>query len=143
MSYKAAARMRPIFVILHLTGDQTLTSGDPVGWSVQTGTSGHGVTVSSGVVTLPTKFQWFAQAQICCTTLTGVDLDWYVNGSASSLFAETGISLVTSPTTSGSNIVGHCYIDTSSVSVDIELRAGGAMTAEEETCFLLLIGYPS
>lgn len=143
MSYKAAAQMRPIFCILHLTADDTLASGDPVGWAVQDGTSGHGVTVASGVVTLPSGFQWFAQSQICCTSLTGVNLDWYVDGSASALFAECGVSLVTSPTTSGSNVVGHCYIDAASGSVDLELRADGAMTAEQETCFMLLIGYPS
>ena len=142
MSYKAAAQMRPIFCILHLTADDTLASGDPVGWAVQDGTSGHGVTVASGVVALPSDHHWFAQSQVVATTLTTVDLDWYVDSSASTTFAETGVNLINS-TSSGSNIVGHCYIDASSASVDLELRASGAVTVDADFCFVLLIGYPS
>ena len=143
MSYKAAARMRPIFVILNLTSDESLSSGDPVTWALQDGTTGHGVTVSSGVVTLTSGYHWFAQAQICCTTLTGVNLNWYVDNSASTLFSECGVSLVTSPTTTGSNVVGHAYIDASKNTVDLELRADGSMIGEQETCFMMLIGYPT
>lgn len=142
MSYKAGAQMRPIFCILHLTADDTLASGDPVGWSVQDGTSGHGVTVASGVVTLPSGYHWFAQAQVIGTAITTVDLDWYVDSSASTTFTETGITLINS-TSSGSNMVGHCYIDASSASVDLELRATGAVTTDADFCFLMLIGYPS
>ena len=142
MSYKAAAQMRPIFVTLNLTSDQAMVSGDPVGWTVQAGTSGHGVTVASGVVTLPSGYQWFAQSQIACTSVTAVELHWYEDNVASTTFAKTGISLVTT-LTSGSNIVAHCYIDASSSTVDLELRANGTMTADSECCFMLLIGYPS
>ena len=142
MSYKAAAQMRPIFCILHLTADDTLASGDPVGWAVQDGTSSHGVTVTSGVVALPSGHHWFAQSQVAATTLTTVDLDWYVDSSASTTFAETGVSLIGSGTSS-SNVVGHCYIDASSASVDLELRAAGAVTADANFCFMMLIGYPS
>ena len=142
MSYKAAAQMRPIFCILHLTTDDTLASGDPVGWAVQDGTTGHGVTVASGVVALPSGHHWFAQSQVVASSLTTVDLDWYVNSSASTTFAETGISLIGSGS-SGSNCVAHCYIDASSASVDLELRAAGAVTADADFCFMLLIGYPT
>lgn len=142
MSYKAAAQMRPIFCILHLTADDTLASGDPVGWAVQDGTSGHGVTVTNGVIVLPSGHHWFAQSQVVATTLTTVDLDWYVDSSASTTFAETGVNLINS-TSSGSNMVGHCYIDASSASIDLELRATGAVTVDADFCFVLLIGYPS
>jgi hypothetical protein len=142
MSYKAAARMRPIFAILHLTADDTLASGDPVGWAVQDGTSGHGVTVTSGVIALPNGYHWFVQSQVTATTLTTVDLDWYVDSAASTTFQETGVSLIGSGT-SGSNCVAHCYIDAASASVDLELRASGAITADADFCFVLLIGYPT
>ena len=142
MSYRAAAKMRPIFCILHLTADVTLSAGDAVGWAVQNGTSGHGVTVAGGIVALPHGFHWFAQSQVIATTLTTVDLDWYVDSVASATFAETGVSLIGSGT-SGSNCVAHCYIDAASASVDLELRASGAITADADFCFMLLIGYPT
>ena len=142
MSYKAAAQMRPIFCVLHLTADDSLVSGDPVGWAVQDGTSGHGVTVTSGVVTLPSGYHWFSQSQVIPTALTTVDFDWYVDSVASTTFAETGITLIGSGTSS-SNCVAHCYIDASSATVDLELRASATCTADANFCFMLLIGYPT
>jgi hypothetical protein len=134
--------MRPIFCILHLTADDTLASGDPVGWSVQTGTSGHAVTVTNGVIVLPSGYHWFAQGQVVSTTITTVDLNWYVDSSASGTFAQTGINLINSAS-AGSNMVGHCYIDASDASIDLELRATGAVTVDASFCFMLLIGYPT
>ncbi len=142
MSYKAAAQMRPIFCILNLTADATLASGDPVGWAVQDGTSGHGVSVTNGVIVLPSGHHWFAQAQAAATTITTVDLNWYVDSTASTTFAKTGISLLDSITT-GSNVVGHCYVDAASATVDLELRAGAAVTVDASLSFIFLIGYPS
>jgi len=142
MAFKAAAQMRPVFCMLNLSADDTLASGDPVGWSVQDGTSGHGVVVSSGVIALPTGHHWFAQAQIIPTSITTVDLDWYVDSAASTTFAETGVNLINS-TSAGSNMVAHCYLDTTTASVDLELRASGGVTVDADFCFVLLIGYPS
>ena len=142
MAFKAAAQMRPIFCMLNLSADDTLTSGDPVGWAVQDGTSGHGVTVTSGVVALPSGYHWFAQGQVAATSITTVDLDWYVDSSASTTFAQAGINLINS-TSAGSNMVAHCYLDASSASVDLELRASGGVTVDADFCFVLLIGYPS
>ena len=134
--------MRPIFCILHLSSDDSLAPNDPVGWVVQDGTSAHGVTASSGVVTLPSGYHWFSQSQVIPTALTTVDFDWYIDSVASTTFAETGISLIGSGS-SGSNCVAHCYIDAASASVDLELRAAGAVTADADFCFMLLIGYPT
>lgn len=142
MSYKAAAKMKPILVVLELSSDESLSSGDPVGWSVQAGSSSHGVTVSSGVITLPTKFKWFAQMQVIPTTLDALDVEWYVDGSASALFAKTGITLINSNTNT-SNVIGHCYIDASTTSVDLESRVDGAITIDADFSFIFLIGYPT
>ena len=143
MSYKAAAKMRPILCLLGITSDTSLSSGDPVPWVLNSGTSGHGITTSSGIVTLTSGYHWFAQSQVCATTLTATDLNWYVNNSASTLFQETGIKIITQPTTSSSNLVAHCYIDASTSTVDLELRTTNAITAEAITCSMLLIGYPT
>ena len=143
MSYKAAASMKPILCILELSSDQALSSGDPINWSVQDGTSGHGVTVSSGVITLPSGHKWFAQMQVVPDALTALDVDWYVDNSASTLFSKTGISIITNPTSSGSNVVGHCYIDASSSSVDLESRVDAAVTIDASFSFIFLIGYPA
>jgi hypothetical protein len=143
MSYKAAAKMKPILCILELSADEALSAGDPIGWSVQDGTSSHGVSVSSGVITLPSGHHWFAQVQAVPTTLSALDVDWYIGGSASTTFSKTGISLITSPTTSASNVVGHCYIDASSSSVDLESRVNAALTIDASFSFVFLIGYPS
>lgn len=143
MSYKAAALMKPVLCVLELSSDQAISSGDPINWSVQDGTSGHGVTVSSGVITLPVGKNWFAQMQVVPTTLTALDVDWYVNNSASTLFEKTGISIITNPTTSGSNVVGHCYIDASSSSINLESRVNAALTIDASFSFIFLIGYPA
>jgi hypothetical protein len=143
MSYKAAASMKPILCILELSSDQALSSGDPINWSVQDGTSGHGVTVSSGVITLPSGHKWFAQMQVVPDALTALDVDWYVDNSASTLFSKTGISIITNPTSSGSNVVGHCYIDASSSSVDLESRVDATVTIDASFSFIFLIGYPA
>lgn len=142
MTYKAAASMRPIFVLLNLASDATLTSGDPVPYVVDSGTSGHGVTTSSGVITAPSGYQWLVQAQTITTALTSVNFDWYQNSVASTTFARTGVALVNS-TTSGSNNVGHAYFDASGSSVDIELRASAGCTVDASFCWLMLTGYPS
>ena len=142
MSYKAAAQMTPIFCLLHLTSDATLAIGDPVPFVVQSGSSGHGVTTSAGVVTLPAGYQWFCQAQILPTSIIDIDFDWYVGGSASATFAQTGVTLL-SDVTKGSNSVGHAYIDASGSSQDVELRASAAGTVDSDITWLMLTGYPS
>ena len=143
MSYKAAAKMKPVVVILELSSDESLSSGDPVGWSVQAGSSSHGVTVSSGVITLPAGFKWFALMQVTPTTLDALDVEWYVDGAASTLFAKTGITLISNSTTNTSNVIGHCYIDASTTSVNLESRVDAALTIDADFSFIFLIGYPT
>lgn len=142
MTYKAAASMRPIFCLLNLASDATLASGDPVPYVVDDGTTGHGVTTSSGVITVPSGYQWLAQAQVVTTALVTVDFDWYEDNSASTTFAETGVTLLNS-SQNGSNNVAHAYFDAAGSSVDIELRASTGCTADASFCWLMLTGYPS
>lgn len=142
MSYKAAAQMTPIFCLLHLTSDATLAIGDPVPFVVQSGSSGHGVTTSSGVVTVPSGYQWFCQGQVLTTSIIDINFDWYVGGSASTTFTETGVTLL-SDVTKGSNSVGHAYIDASGSGQDVELRASAAGTVDASITWLMLTGYPS
>ena len=143
MSYKAAAKMKPILCVLELSSDQALSSGDPIGWSVQDGTSGHGVTVSNGVITLPSAHKWFAQSQVVLTSVTACSFDWYVDNSASTTFDSTGIEILTSGGAT-SNVVAHAYVDAADSSTDLELRSQtNSITAEADHCFLILIGYPT
>ena len=143
MSYKAAANMKPILCLLNINADVSVASGNPIPWIVNSGTSGHGVSTSNGVITLTSGYHWFAQSQVSGTTITATDLNWYVDNSASTLFQETGIKIITSPSTSSSNLVAHCYIDASTTTVDLELRTTNTITAEAITCSTLLIGYPT
>ena len=142
MSYKASAKMKPILVVLNLNSDDALTSGDPIDWVVQDGSSGHGVTTSNGVVTLTSGFKWFAQCQVVLTTVTACSFDWYVDGGVSSTFAPTGVEIVTAGGAT-SNIVAHLYVDASTSTTDLELRSNNAVTAEASHCFLILVGYPT
>tara|TARA_S200002703_G_scaffold74010_4_gene63853 strand:- start:3331 stop:3735 length:405 start_codon:yes stop_codon:yes gene_type:complete len=134
--------MTPIFCLLRLNSDATLSAGDAVPVIVDSGTSGHGVTVASGVVTLPSAYQWFAQTQIVPTSIISVDFDWYVGSTASTTFAQTGVSLVNS-TTSGSNNIGYAYFDVAMSTKNIELRASVACTVDASFTWLMLTGYPS
>lgn len=142
MSYKAALNMKPVLVHVTLSANSTLASGDPVGFDTVTGSSSHGVTISNGVVTVPSGYQWFCQAQIISNAIVTANIDWYLNGSAATVFAESGIAITTS-TTVTSNVIGHCSVDTTSSSADIELRSDAAFTVESDFSFMLLIGYPS
>ena len=77
-------------------------------------------------------------------TLTKVrfNIDWYLNGSVATVFAESGIATNTG-TSITSNVIGHCAVDAISSSANIELRSDAAFTVESDFSFMLLIGYPS
>ncbi len=142
MSYKAAVKMKPVLVYITMSADQTMASSDTLLFDTITGSTGHSVTISSGVVTVPSGHQWFCQVQALSSNIVTVDLDWYINSSVSTLFANTGITQTTLATATG-NSVAHCALDAISSTVDVELRANGAVTIESDFAFMTLIGYPS
>jgi len=142
MSYKAAVKMKPVLVYITMSADQTMASSDTLLFDTTTGSTGHGVTISSGVVTVPSGYQWFCQVQACSDNIVTAELNWYIGGSVSTLFANTGISQE-SVTTLTSNNIAHCALDAINASVDVELRADSAITIEDEFTFMILIGYPS
>ena len=142
MSYKAAAQMKPILVHITMSTNQTLASGDALAVDTITGSTGHGVTISSGVVTVPSGYQWAIQAQVSSTALVNADLDWYVDNSASTTFQNTGISLLNS-TGNTSNLMGFIALNSSSSSIDVELRADAAVTIDSYFTCMILMCYPS
>tara|TARA_B100000886_G_scaffold312884_1_gene249149 strand:+ start:158 stop:586 length:429 start_codon:yes stop_codon:yes gene_type:complete len=142
MSYKAALNMKPVLVYITLSTDSVLANGDPVAFDTVTGSSNHGVTISNGVVTVPSGYQWFCQAQIISNIVVAANINWYLNGSVATVFAESGIATNTG-TSITSNVIGHCAVDAISSSANIELRSDAAFTVESDFSFMLLIGYPS
>jgi hypothetical protein len=142
MSYKAAVQMKPILVHIIMSTNQTLASGDTLAVDTVTGSTGHGVTISSGVVTLPAGHQWAIQAQVRPTSLVNANLNWYVNNSASTTFQNTGISLLNS-TSNTSNLMSFIALNSTSSSIDFELRADAAVTIDSNFTCMILMGYPS
>jgi len=134
--------MKPIIILISMSADSTLSSGDTLALDTITGSSSHGVTVSSGVITLPQGYQWSVQAQCVPTALASADLDWYVNSSASTTFQNTGISLLNSASNT-SNLIGFIAVNSISASVDIELRSSASVTIDADFSCMILIGYPS
>lgn len=142
MSYKAALNMKPVLVFITMSANQSMSSGDTVAFDTLDGSSSHGVTIFNNVVTVPSGYQWFCQAQVASNTITTVNVNWYINNSVSTTFQNTGITTTTS-TSATSNSVAHCALDASSSSVSVELRADASFSVESDFSFMILIGYPS
>ena len=101
---------------MHLQStESTISSGDAIPYAVQNGTSGHGVSVSSGVITLPSG-EWLISFTAELTSTTGFSADIYVNSSIDSTF----------PTVRALNSTGESNLD----STAIPLKSDGSTTVE-------------
>lgn len=77
----AASKMQAV----HLTTASTtvVAAGNTVPFYALSGTSGHGVTVASGVISLPAG-EWTANFAVQATTVTRFDAEIYLNGVSTS-----------------------------------------------------------
>jgi hypothetical protein len=66
--------------------DVSFPFGDTIGYTLSTGTSGHGVTVSNGVVSLPAG-EWICYASVEPDSITtAFEIKWYINNALNTDF---------------------------------------------------------
>ena len=128
----AASKMKAV----HLATVNTVAvgTGNAIPFFIKSGTSGHGVTVASGVISLPAG-EWTANFAVQATTATAFDATIYLNGSS----------------TAADWPVIHCYgtsiyeSDASTASISfygpatIELRVSTSVTLTSE-CDVMIVG---
>lgn len=135
MSYNLKER-RTLYAV-HLQASQTsISNSDTVPYSILNGTSGHGVTVSSGVMTLP-KGEWIVHFR--CETVdsktwsAGIYVDSTQNTTFPTISSRRNASLSHgSPSTNQTNLDTSAIPLKSTGSTTIELRII-SMTNSSET----------
>lgn len=121
---------------MHLqSAESSLNSGDAIPYTIQNGTSGHGVTVSSGVITLPSG-EWLISFTAELTTTATFTADIYLDSSINTTF----------PTVRGSSSASESNLDSTAIpiksngSTTVELRINSAETVSSN-CDCLIYGY--
>jgi hypothetical protein len=104
-----------LYAVYLRSSESSISSGDAVPYAIESGTSGHGVTVSSGVITLPSG-DWLISFTCECTTNATFTADIYDDNTQNTTF----------PTIRGSSSSGVSNLD----STAIPLRSGGNKTIE-------------
>lgn len=86
MSYNNQKSTTGPFLVYLKASSTALTTGDAIPYALVTGTSGHGVTVSSGVITLPAG-EWICYATADTDSINNsLVAKWYVDSTLSTDF---------------------------------------------------------
>jgi len=126
-----SATKTPYAVHLIVGSDTALSVSDAVPYSVDNGTSGHGVTVSSGVITLP-KGDWVVNFTAESTaTIFGAQI--YVDSIADTTFPQ----IVGTTSTNTSNLDSTVIPLESTGSTTVELRVDTAVTISGQSDCLI------
>lgn len=121
-----------LYAVYLRSTESSLSSGDAVPYAIESGTSGHGVTVSSGVVTLPSG-DWLISFTCECTSNTLFTADLYEDSTQNTTF----------PTIRGSSSTGESNLDSTAIplfsngSKTIELRVNNAVTVSANSDCLI------
>jgi len=123
MSFKNEKAGDPYAVHFKLASDTTLSGGSTVPYALVSGTTGHGLTVSSGVISLPAG-QWVANFTLECTGSTLCTGDIYVDNVQQTDF----------PQIVGYATAGRTNMDSTSIPIkgpcDLKLVASAATYSE-------------
>lgn len=119
MSYNVESAGVNHAVHLQVSAATTISSGDAIPYAIVNGTTGHGVTVSSGVVTLP-RGEWSIIASAETSLPQAFVGDWYVNGIKSTTFP----SIVTYTLTTITNLESTAIVLQGDRTVEIRVTAG-------------------
>ena len=87
MTYNVKGNENTLYAVHLLSSSTTINSGDAVPYSISTGTSGHGITVSSGVITL-SKGDWLISFTVESQSVASYTADIYLNGSIDNTFPQ-------------------------------------------------------
>lgn len=122
MSYHLPKINKTAYAVqLQVASDSALTSGDAIPYAVGNGTTSHGITASSGVITLP-KGDWVCS--FTADSISAFEGQIYVDGTANTTFPK--ISNVVAEQTSNLDSTGIPIYSTGSTTV--EIRVDGSIT---------------
>jgi hypothetical protein len=124
MSYNVESAGTNHAVHLQVSSTTTISSGDAIPYAVVNGTTGHGVTVSNGVVTLP-RGEWSLIASAETDTPQAFEAQWYVNSLANSDFPK----IVEYSATTTSNLGSTALVTQGSRTVELRVNAGVTIEA--------------
>ena len=137
MSYNNQKSTTGPYLVYLKASSTALTTGDAIPYALVTGTSGHGVTVSNGVVTLPAG-EWICYATADTDSINdSLEAKWYVDSTLSTDFPHIIVNAyLNSP----------YYTDMKSAAyatnggVTIELRLTSANVTTDTECDLVIYG---
>lgn len=86
MSYNNKKATLGTYLVYLEANSTSVSVGDTINYSVSTGTSGHGVTVSNGVISLPAG-EWVCYASVEPDVINrGIEIKWYVDNTLNTDF---------------------------------------------------------
>ena len=85
MSYNIQTAGTNHAVHLQVSSATSVSAGGAVPYAIVTSTSGHGISVSNGVITLPAG-EWVVHATVETSTLQAFEAQWYIDGAANADF---------------------------------------------------------
>ena len=119
MSYNVESSGTNHAVHLQVSAATTISSGDAIPYSIVNGTTGHGVTVNSGVVTLP-RGEWSIIASVETNNPEVFEAQWYVNSIANTTFPK----IAEYTTTATSNLGSTAIVIQGERTVELRVNAG-------------------
>lgn len=140
MSYNNIKNVTGTFLVYLKASSSALTTGDAIPYALVTGTSGHGVTVLNGVVTLPAG-EWICYATADTDSVSNaLEAKWYIDSNLSTDFPHiivneyTGLNFYTDMKSAAYTLNG---------GVDIELRLTSSNVTTSSECDLVIYGVRS
>jgi len=137
MSYNNKKSTTGPFLVYLKASSTALTTGDTIPYALVTGTSGHGVTVSNGVVTLPAG-EWICYATADTDSLNdSMTAQWYIDSTLSSDFPHIIVNAYqNSPYYTDMKSAAYTLVG----DVTIELRLTSADVTISSECDLVIYG---
>lgn len=140
MSYNNKKDVTGPYLVYLKASSSALTTGDAIPYALVTGTSGHGVTVSNGVVTLPAG-EWICYATADTDSVSNaLEAKWYIDSNLSTDFPHIIVNEYTS-TNFYTDMKSAAY--TLNGGVDIELRLTSSNVTTSSECDLVIYGVRS
>jgi hypothetical protein len=137
MSYNNKKSVTGPYLVYLKGSSSALTTGDAIPYALVTGTSGHGVTVSNGVVTLPAG-EWICYATADTDSINdSLEAKWYIDSTLNTDFPHIIINAYTS-ITFYTDMKSAAYTTSGGVTIELRLTSADVTTSSE--CDLVIYG---
>ena len=137
MSYNNKKSVTGPYLVYLKASSSALTTGDAIPYALVTGTSGHGVTVSNGVVTLPAG-EWICYATADTDSVTdALEAKWYIDSTLNTDFPHIIVNEYTG-TNFYTDMKSSAYTTNGGVTIELRLTSTDVTTSSE--CDLVIYG---